>query len=730
MAAPAEKTEHVVNTVCSSHCGGACPLRVHVKDGVITRLETDTDFRACLRGRAYRQRVNAPDRIRRPLKRTGERGSGEFTPISWDEAMETVAAQINRVNTSYGPAGLGVISSGGDIVHLHNPALLETVLAKNGGFSGTWGMHSAEGAWFASIASYGEIAPGNTRDDLVNASLIIMWGWNPSVTISYDNTAWHLARARETGARIIAVDPRYSNSSAVLADSWIPIRPGTDAAMLIAMAQVIIDEDLLDSAYLEAHTTGFKDYRDYVTGQADGTPKDPAWASQITGVPAATIAALARDYATSKPAALFDGIAPGRSAYGEQFHRAATALAAMTGNIGIPGGNAPGLGAMGGRMYAEDLGPRVGERLKDRANPVEQTPPRPFARFASLGGPSQARVNRFHLADAILKGRAGGYPTDYRMLYILNCNYVNQCADTNKIVRALNSLEFIVVQEQFMTATARYADIILPNNTFMERNDVCGGGIAPFFGFQNRAVASQGESKSHFEISQALADKLGVKDWHQKPADDWLKEVVDGCAALPEYAVFQPRGLHKLNLERPIVCFEDRVKDPANHPFKTPSGKIEIYSQALADAADPLLPPIPKYIETWENLNDPLTGKYPLQMVTTHTSRRAHTQFENLPWLRELYPQAVSLHPADADARGIRDGDTVRVFNDRGEMLIRARLTQRIIPGVVDVPQGAWYNPDASGIDRGGCANVLSRDVISPGGAFPSNTALVEVAKA
>jgi anaerobic dimethyl sulfoxide reductase subunit A len=730
MAEQTDNTERIVNTVCSSHCGGACPLKVHVKGDVITRLETDADFRACLRGRAYRQRVHGADRIHHPLKRTGKRGSGEFTPITWDEAMETVAAEINRVNASYGPSAMGLISSGGDIVHLNNPALLETVLAKNGGFSGTWGMHSAEGAWFASIASYGEIASGNTRTDLVNASLIIMWGWNPSVTISYDNTAWRLARAKEAGARIVTVDPRYSDSTAVLADQWIPIRPGTDTAMLIAMAHVIIQEDLLDRAFLEAYTTGFEEFAAYVTGQSDGVPKTPDWAEKITGVPAATITALARDYATTKPAALFDGIAPGRTAYGEQFHRAAVALAAMTGNIGNPGGNAPGLGAMGGRMFAEDLGPRVGDRFKDRANPVEKTPPRPFARFASLGGPSQARVNRFHLADAILKGRAGGYPADYKMLYILNCNYVNQCSDTNKIVRALNSLEFIVVQEQFMTATARYADIILPTNTYMERNDICGGGIAPFFGYQNRAVPSQGESKSHFEISDGLAAKLGVGDWHQKPIDDWLREVVADSPVLPEYEVFQRQGIHKLNLERPTVCFERQISDPANHPFKTPSGKIEIFSQAMADADNPLLPPIPQYLETWENLNDPLTAKYPLQLVTTHTTRRAHTQFENLPWLRELYPQAMSLHPADAAARGIRDGDTVRVFNDRGEMLIRARVTQRIIPGVVDIPQGAWYDPDESGACRGGCVNVLSRDAISPGGAFPSNTALVEVAKA
>ena len=346
-----------------------------------------------------------------------------------------------------------------------------------------------------------------------------------------------------------------------------------------------------------------------------------------------------------------------------------------------------------------------------------------------MGGLSATRVNRFDLADAILKGRAGGYATDYHLLYIVNCNYVNQCANTNKIVKALKKLDFIVVQEQFLTATARYADIILPTNTMMERNDVCGGGIAPFYGFLNQVIDSIGESRSHLEIAQGLADRLGIDGLADKTDEDWLKEVVDGCEALPDYDAFKEKGVHKLKLDKPYVVFEENIASPQTKPFRTPSGKIEIYSQILADQQNPMLPPSPQYIETWESLNDPLAEKYPLQLVTTHTIRRAHTQFENLPWLRELYPQALSLHPVDAAARGISDGDEVRVFNDRGEIIIEARVTQRILPGVVDVPQGAWYRPDAEGRDRGGCANVLSLDRISPGGAFPSNTCLVQAEK-
>jgi len=723
-------TENVVATVCTSHCGGACPLKVHVKDGVISRIETDDEFRACLRGRAYRQRVYAPDRLKYPLKRVGERGSGQFKRISWDEALATVASEIKRVKESYGPAAVVTIFSGGDIVHLHYATLVEALLTRAGGHSGTWGMHSAEGGWFASMATYGGLASGNSREDLINSSLIILWGWNPAATIAYGNTSWHLVRAREAKARIISIDPRYTNSTAIFAHQWIPVRPGTDTAMLIAMAYVITAENLQNQTFLDRYTTGFEQFKDYVSGKEDGIAKTPAWAEDITGVPEATIINLAREYATSKPAALMDGIAPGRTAYGEQFHRAAAALAAMTANIGVHGGNAPGFGCLGGRLPLLNLGPRVASRVKGGKNPVDRkAASRLLGSFASMGGPSSARVNRFHLADAILKGPGGGYPADYKLLYIANCNYVNQCADSNKIAQALNSLEFIVVQEQFMTATARYADIILPTNTYMERNDLCTGGISSFYGYMNKAIDSVGESKSHFEICAELAARLGISDFSDKTEEEWLREVVAECRELPDYDSFKREGVHKLTLAEPFVCFEENISDPVNNPFQTPSAKIEIYSQPLADANKPMLPTIPKYIETWESRNDPLARKYPLQLVTTHTGRRAHTQFDNIPWLRELYPQAISINGIDAKIRGIKDGDMVRVFNERGAMIIPARVTERIMPGVVDVPQGAWYDPDDNGVDRGGCTNVLTRDVISPGGAFPSNTALVQVEK-
>jgi len=334
------------------------------------------------------------------------------------------------------------------------------------------------------------------------------------------------------------------------------------------------------------------------------------------------------------------------------------------------------------------------------------------------------------IADAILKGREGGYPSDYKMLWMMNCNYVTQTLQIHKTIEALRRLEFIVVQEQFMTPTAKYADIILPVDTFMERNDFATGGVTPFFSMVNQAIPRRGETSSHLNTASRLAAKLGIQDYSDKNEKEWLEQIVDGYSqvhGIPDYEEMKRIGIYKKKLSEPYIAFREQIEDPENHPFDTPSGKIEIYSEQMAEKDDPLMPPIPHYIETWESINDPLAARYPLQLITTHFIRRAHSQFDNIPWLREIEPQALLISIKDAEARGIKDGDMVRVFNDRGEVVIASKVTERIMPGVVDLPEGAWYNPDRNGVDRGGCCNVLTKNTMSPVGALPSNTALVQV---
>ena len=716
--------EKVIGTTCASHCGGTCVLQVHVKDGVITRIDTDSgpepQLRACLRGRAYRQRVYAPDRLLYPLKRVGERGEAKFERISWDEALETVAGEVTRVRDIYGPASMLVINMGGDLSYVHNGRAIQRVMGLAGGFTMPWGLTSFGGGMYASRATYGSFATANNRDDLLNSKFIILWGWDPATTICGTNTAWYLVQAKEKGARVISIDPKFTDTASACAHQWIPIRPGTDAAMALAMAYVIITENLQDQKFLDAYASGFDQFKDSVLGTNDGTPKNPQWAEAITGVPADTIVALAREYANNKPAALMAGIAPGRTAYGEQYHRAASILAAMTGNVGIHGGDAAG------RAWESIIG---GYPLKMRSpikvpNPVDDVPEPP------RGSPTSYKASRVHyneIPDFILKGKAGGFHADCKLALVVNCNYLNQFPNTNKIAKALKALDFLVVMEQFMTPTAKFADIILPTTTFLERNDIDQGVGGAYYGFVNKCIEPCGETRSHLDIGRGLAEKLGITSYGDQNEEEYLREAVSR-SEVPDFEQFRKEVIYRLPLDEPYVAFQQQIEDPDNIAFKTPSGKIEIYSQHWAELAQPDIPPLPQYFEGWETPNDPLAQNYPLMLITTHFRRRALSQFENLPWIRETQRQVVMLNSVDAQARGIAEGDMVRVFNDRGVMELPVRVTERIVPGVVDVPHGAWYDPDKEGVDRG-CANVLTKDAYSPGGSFPYNTGLVQVEK-
>lgn len=731
---PAQNNETVVRTVCNSHCGGTCEIKVHVRDGRIVRIENgdsaDGQPRACLRGRAYRQRVYAPDRLLYPLKRTGARGSGQFTQISWDEALETAANEMKRVKDTCGNAAILHFCSMADAFTLHHVRAIHRLLCLFGGYTAPWGTISNEGYNFAAGVTYGNTyILKHLPQDYPKARLIILWSANPATTAMGTTAAWNLAAAREAGARVICVDPRYTDTAAAFADEWAPIRPGTDAAVLAAMAYVIVSEDRHDPRFIDTYTVGFDQFRDYLLGKEDGVKKTPDWAEAISGVPAATITRLAREYAGTKPALLITGNAAGRTAFGEQYHRMLSTLEAITGNS--PGTEKGSLSSEPPVFRA--LASAV--QMPSPPNPVEQGKPLRWNALPYRGSSvnSSARVCVNLLSDAILKGKAGGYPADYKFLWMAYNNYLNQLAEVNKAVKAFQRLEFVLVTEQFMTATARFADIVLPTCTYLERNDfyVASGGDA--YGLVSKAIEPLGESKSMLQICEALAARLGIHDYNSKSDEEWARSMVAKLARetdFPDYNTLKQEGIHRLRIDK-TTASSTKVPEKAEIKlFPTPSGKFEIYSQTAAKMNHPRIPPIPEYVETWESPNDPLARKYPLQLITPHFKRRAHSQFDNLPWLRELEPQALSINSADANLRGIRDGDTVRLFNDRGEVLIPARVTERIMPGVVALPQGAWYSPDENGTDHGGCANVLTKNVTSPAGAFASNTALVQVEKA
>ncbi len=725
----------IVRTTSAFDCGGRCPLRLHVKSGKIVRVEGDDtveseQLRACLRCRALRKEVHHPDRLKYPLKRVGPKGKGEFERISWDEAYETIIEKLTYVRETYGNSNIFFSSGGGYLAALHGGGVATAkLLSLLGGYTTNYGNVSSEGAVYAVMSQYGSVMVGNSRDDLLNSRLIIMWGWDPVRMISGTNTTNYLLRAKESGIKIICVDPRYHDSAATLADQWIPIKPGTDTAMMVSMAYVIIKENCHDQAFLDKYTIGFDKFKDYVLGIEDGIEKTPAWAEAITSVPATSIKRLAEEYASTKPAALMDCQGPARSAMGEQYNRCAMTLCAMTGNVGRKGGSAGG-GLMGipvGHMFRSSSFPGM-------KNPVE------------TGGPSirgtldlnLRLVRRIHtnkMFDAMLKGKAGGYPTDIKLAWFINNNFLNQLGNTNKAARALSQLDFLIVNDLFMTPTGRYADILLPVTHVAERNDLTRPWPSgPYYTHVNKAVEPLGECKSDFQIACELAERLNFDDFNPLSEDEWLRTFVEKNpetgSQIKDYDKFREEGIHRVKLKEPIIAFKEQIEDLENNPFSTPSGKIEIFSQRVADLNNPLCPPIPKYVGSWEDINDPLTEKYPLQMLTPHPKNRVHSHLGNIDWLKEIEPHRAWINPVDAEPRGIEDGDEILVHNDRGKISITAWVTERIIPGVVSIFEGTWYDPDEHGICRGGCANVLTNDKYSEGGASTLNTLLVEVSKA
>ena len=724
----------IVRTTSTFDCGGRCPLRLHVKDNRILRVEGDDieepgQLRTCLRCRAFRKYVHHPARLMYPQRRTGPRGEGRFERISWDEAFDTLAGQLQRVKEVCGNEGIFLATGGGYLAGLHNGGFAAArLLNQFGGCLTHYGNISSEGAVWASLTQYGSVMVGNSREDLMNSRLIILWGWDPARMISGTNTMYHLIRARENGARVIAVDPRYHDTAATVADEWIPIRPGTDTAVLVAMANVMIKEDLHDRKFLDKYTIGFDRFREYVLGRDDGVDKTPAWAADISGVDAAQIERLARKYAITKPAALMDCQGPARSAMGEQYNRCAATLCAMTGNVGRPGGSAGG-GLMGlpiGHMFRMSA-------IPPGKNPLEMEGP-------NVKGTLDIRlrvVKRVHINkifDAILKGKAGGYPADIKLMWSMCNNYLNQTGNSNKAARALQQLEFFCVNELFMTAQARYADLLLPVTSAAERSDLTRPWPSgPYFTFMNRALEPLGECKSDLEIASELAERLEIRDFNPHTEDQWLKLLVDHN---PEYQrhikdleAFKRDGIHRVKLDEPIVAFSEQIADIEKNPFPTPSGKIEIFSQRVADIGNADVPPIPMYMPTKEDRFDPLSSRYPLQLVTPHPKNRVHSELFLVDWLSEVEPHRAWLNPTDAEARGIKDGEGILVYNDRGTVAITAWVTERIMPGVVCIFEGSWYAPDDQGIDRGACANTLTRDGYSGGGAAVLNTTLVEVKK-
>jgi anaerobic dimethyl sulfoxide reductase subunit A len=748
---------------CPAHnCGGRCVLVAHVRDGRIVRLETDDrpdhlsapQLRACARGRAYLRRQYHPDRLLAPLKRIGPRGEGRFERIGWDEALETVAREFQRVKAQYGSSALFVPYGTGSYNQLNGSHVARRLMNQFGGCLGIYNSYSWGAINLATPTVYGTLVTGNQRQDWLNSRYILMWGWNPAEMRDGTNSDYFIKLARERGARVVCIDPRHSLSAAALADEWIAIRPGTDAAMMTAMAYVMLTERLYDAGFVRTHCIGFdasqmppgadeaESYSEYVLGTRDGVAKTPRWAEAITAVPADTIARLAREYATTKPAVLYQGYGMQRRAYGEQVVRAGCVLAAITGNVGVSGGWASGLA-----LQAPDGGPL-------------------WTVFPAGENPVKAQIPVFLWTEAVLRGKtmtaADGVrgverlDNDIKLIYAVATNcLINQHADTNRtaeILRDESKVECLVVQDNFLTPTARFADIVLPACTQFETWGVEDGWkYGDEVIVQPKLVEPPGECKSDYRICAELAERLGAQEAFTEGRDErgWVEVCLDEFRTrrFPELPSLDElletnAGVWSRPVHEPAVAFADFRRHPARFPLPTPSGKVEIFSKQLFDLGQPdEIPAVPKYIQEWESPfakrgTDPLsrgreTGPvplFPLQAIGHHTLHRVHSTHDNNDWLEEAFPQRVFINPIDAAPRGIRDGDAVKVFNARGALVLPCRLTPRIMPGVVDIPQGAWWAPAADGVDRGGNVNVLTSSRWTPFAfATAQHTIMVEL---
>ncbi|MFJ5715222.1 DMSO/selenate family reductase complex A subunit [Neobacillus sp. NPDC093127] len=748
-AVSTKDNEKIISTCSVNNCGGRCVIKAHVKDGVVVRVSTDSQesgdlstppLRACVRGRNYRRMLYHPDRLKYPMKRVGKRGEGKFKRISWDEAIETIASEVKRIGDKYGPESRYDNYASGQCWGLHGgSASVRKLLSLTGGFLNYRNDYSSGAGNVATPFTYGTNNSGSSFDSLLHSKYIILWGQNPSEMIFSTPYREYLMQAKKNGARIIVIDPRYTDTAIVFADEWIPILPTTDNAMMDAMGYVIITENLHDQAFLDKYCLGFdgehmpdgiakvESLKSYLLGEKDGTPKTPEWAEKICRVPANKIREIAREYANTKPAALIQGWGPQRHAYGEQIMRGGAQLACLTGNVGKLGGWAAGTGYW------------------NRSNIVF-----PF----TYDNPVKASIPCFLWTKAVEMGTemtaADGLEgterlnTNIKLIFNMAGNMlINQHADINKTRKLLedeSKVEFIVVSDIFMTPSAKFADILLPGTTFFERYDI---GIPWCFGdyvvFGEKTIEPLYECRDEYDVFAEVADKLGVKEKYTEGRTilGLVKESVERTrkeldANFPTFEDFRQKGVHHFKYDAPLVGFKEQIDDFEKNRFETPSGKIELFSKTLWDMNQhDEIPAIAKYISSWEGPEDPLKAQYPLQLISWHYKRRCHSTYDNQEWLEEAAKQEMWLNPKDADKRGIKNGDRVQVFNERGSLLIDVKVTPRITPGVAGIPQGAWYTPDTDGQDQRGSVNVLTSQRPTPlAKATPQLTNLVEVKKA
>lgn len=680
---------------CGKDCGGnACPLLAEVDDGRVNRVINNPAggkyLKGCIRGFNAPLTQYAPDRLLSPLIRSGPRGCGQFRQATWDEALTLTAQRLGEIQAKYGPTSVVDMSSAGSTGALHNTmALLRRFLDFCGGYTCLSSNYSNSALRFMIPYLLGKDWTQSGFDPATAqyANLVILWGANILETRMGTELPQQLMEAKKRGVEIISIEPRRSLTARQLATKWIPCRPGTDTALMLAVLYILISENLLDRRFIQDHSTGFNQLERYILGQQDGIAHTPEWASAICGTPLEDINFLAHTYASAKPAMLIPGYSIQRVQAGEEVFRLTVTLQIATGNLGIRGGSS---GASNSALPS----PLVGSI---QCRPPKNQPSLPILRWP----------------DAILQGRAGGYPTDIHAAYIAGSNLINQGSDIKKSQAAFEKLDFVVSHDLFLTPSVMYSDVVFPAVSPLEKEDIGIPWLGNYLLYKPQILTPVGQARNDYEILWDLADRMGfgAQFSENHSAQEWIQIFIEQ-SEIPDPAAFRNSGIY-LAPDQERIGLANFSADPQRFPLSTPSGKVEIACQKYAAETGGSIIPIWRNPSTDEN--------YPLSLITPKIAHRIHSQGSNLSLLQQKYPHVLTIHPFDAAARSIHDQDQVRVFNSLGELWIQAKISDEVMPGVTSLPEGVWVNRNAQGIDISGSTNMLT----DTSGTTPSTSCIM-----
>jgi biotin/methionine sulfoxide reductase len=678
------------------------------------------------------------------------RGGEPFVEVSWEKATELVTGELGRLYDSFGPSSIYAGSYGwASAGRLHAAqGTLKRFLAMAGGFTNSVGNYSngAAGILAPYLLGSGQAVNGpltSWASIVEHTDTLLCFGGVPLKNTQinhgglpeHDDQGWQ-KRISDSKIDVVYVGPLKDDVAALVGADWLAARPNTDTALMLGLAHTIHAEGLHDAAFLASHCAGFEKFVPYLTGENDGVPKDANWASAICEIPAETIRALARKIAGGRTM-ITACWSLQRADHGEQPYWAAITLAAMLGQIGLPGGGVGfGYGCLGG----------IGTPRARAQSPRLPAPSNPCKEFIPV-----ARVTDMLLGPGAafeFNGRHMTYP-DVRAIYWCGGNPFHHHQDLNRLLEGWRRVDTVIVHEPFWTSAARHADIVLPSTTTLERNDIGVASVPATWFAMEKAIDPPGIARNDFDIFAGMAEVMGFHDAYTEGRDEegWLRHIYDVArqqnaesgVEMPDFDAFRERGWFEFpRPDKPVVLLDSFRKDPEGKPLKTESGKIEIYSEKIASFGYDDCPGHAIWLEPAEWLGSDKAQRHPLHMVSNQPRTRLHGQLDAGPVSRDSKikgREPVWMHPFDAASRGLKDGDVVRVFNDRGACLAGLVVTDAIRAGVIQLATGAWYDPLEPGVpgtlDRHGNPNMLTLDKgtsrLAQGPI--SQTALVEIEK-